>query len=92
VIVIDTSALIAIAQNEVAASDCRAAMLREPRILISAGTMAEALVVASGRGLTKGMSELLAEAISEVIPLTADRARSAGTVYSNWGKASTRPA
>lgn len=48
--------------------------------------MAEVIIVAAGRGLTKAMAQLLADTISEVVPVTSDRARATGAAYSKWGK------
>jgi ribonuclease VapC len=50
-IAVDTSALMAILLSEPEAEACAAALEVEPHVLISAGTMAEALIVA-GRGMS----------------------------------------
>ena len=50
-IAVDTSALMAILLNEPEAEACVGALEGEDRLTISAGTVAEALIVADRRGL-----------------------------------------
>ena len=50
-IVVDTSALLAIILQEAGAEDCAACLEANEVILISAGTLAEALIVAARRGV-----------------------------------------
>jgi ribonuclease VapC len=85
-IVVDTSALMAILNKEAAALDCRRALRRESAIAISAGTYTEAMIVAAGRGMAGPMDELLRRTISDVITLTPERARLAAQAYTVWGK------
>ena len=58
-IVVDTSALIAIALREAKANACIKAIEAEPDILISAGTLAELLVVSARRGFSEDVNRLL---------------------------------
>lgn len=85
-IVVDTSALIAICLDETAADACAAALDRETSILISAGTLAEALIVAASRGVDQELDRLLVGLPIAVIPVTAETARRAGAAYRRWGK------
>ena len=51
-IVLDTSAIMAILLQELSGRPCIDALTRDPHILISAGTLTEACVVAQGRKQT----------------------------------------
>jgi ribonuclease VapC len=86
VIAVDTSALVAIVLDEPKA-DLYAAVLRdEEEILISAGTVAEALIVAVGRNFVPDMIELIAELNCEIVPVTLESARRIGAAYRRWGR------
>ncbi|MBM7048653.1 PIN domain-containing protein [Rhizobium lusitanum] len=85
-IVIDTSALVAMLANELHASACEVVFESENRVLISAGTMLEALIVATRRGFSQQMRELLTSPAIEVIEVTSERAERAADAYSRWGK------
>lgn len=84
-IVVDTSALMAILQEEPEASDC-VSVLSENQRLISAVTMAEALIVAMGRNVEDDMQRLLDSLAMEVV--SADSAATSAVVeaYRSWGK------
>lgn len=84
-IVVDTSALMAVLLNEPAAEHC-AEVLANERVLVSAVTMAEALVVADRRGLRKEMADLLDGLDLEVVDASAATARQVADVYARWGK------
>jgi ribonuclease VapC len=85
VIVIDTSALMAIMLEEAEATNCLAA-IGDGRVMISAGTLSEALIVAAGRHSIEQMSALIAELDLEVVSLTPESARLVGKAYVDWGK------
>lgn len=85
-IAIDTSALIAILRKEEKAAECLTLIEGEANILISAGTLAEALIVASGYGMAEQMRRLIDEYGLETIPVTAASARRIGDIYAKWGK------
>ncbi|OLP60997.1 twitching motility protein PilT [Xaviernesmea oryzae] len=85
-IAVDTSALIAILQKEPRAAVCRAAPVSYDRLLLSAGTYVEAMIVAARRGLPAEMDDLIQISISDIIPVTPDRARRASAAYRRWGK------
>ncbi len=85
-IVVDTSALMAIVLQEAAADHCSDRLAVDDRVLISAGTFAEALIVARGRNRLTEMAEL-AEALDlEVVPVTKDTAGRVAVAYARWGK------
>jgi ribonuclease VapC len=86
VIAVDTSALIAIAQTERQGDACLSALGRTDEALISAGTLAEALVVAARRGIAAEMVSLLEKYQFTVVPVTAASARRVAEAYSRWGR------
>jgi ribonuclease VapC len=86
VIAVDTSALMAILLNEPLADDCDAAVKADERVLISAGTLTEALIVAGGRGLRDQMQDLVYGLGFEVVPVDAAVARSAAAAHARWGR------
>lgn len=85
-IAVDTSALMAILLNEPLADDCDAALKADEQVLISAGTLTEALIVAGGRGLRDEMENLVDGLGFEVVPVTAASARRAAAAHARWGK------
>lgn len=85
-IVVDTSALLAILLSE-PTSDCYKERLEtSDRVLISAGTLSEALLVAQHRGLGEAMDHLLTELDLEVIPVDAAEARRVAQAHAKWGR------
>ena len=85
-IAVDTSALMAILLDEPKAEDCMIAIERADKLLISAGTMAEALVVAARRNLGEEMAELIDGLDFEIVPLTRVSARRVAAIHGRWGK------
>ena len=85
-IAVDTSALMAIVLNEAQAEPCMAAIERADRLLISAGTVAEALIVAERRNVGTEMGELIAGLGFEIVPVTEASARRIASIYGRWGK------
>jgi ribonuclease VapC len=86
VIAIDTSALLAIVFEEAEADACAAALENDPFILISAGTLAEAIIVANPRGLAGVVANLVHELGMDVVPVTEASALRVGQAYERWGK------
>lgn len=84
-IVVDTSALIAIATGETAGTKC-AVKLSGEKAAISAGTMAEALIVAKARGVSAELDRLLERPNIEIVPVTSASARRMADAYARWGK------
>ena len=85
-IAVDTSALMAILLGEAEADACAAALEAEDDILISAGTVAETLVVGARRDLGDEMERLIDGLGMEIVNLTAASARRMAQAYSRWGK------
>ena len=85
-IAVDTSALMAVLLGETQADACSEALEAEDRLLISAGTVAEALIVAGRRGLGDEMARLLDEMGFEIVSITPASARRVALAYERWGK------
>lgn len=85
-IVIDTSALMAILKTEAGAADCQHALAHATTRLISAATLTEALIVAAGRGFDDEMRDLISLFELQVIDLTTARAEQAASAYRLFGK------
>jgi ribonuclease VapC len=86
VIAVDTSALMAIVADEREADRCQAVLETEPLLVISAATLAEAMIVATRRDLRQEMAKLMASLGFEIVPVTEASARSAAAAYDRWGK------
>jgi ribonuclease VapC len=86
VIVLDTSALMAIVLGEAEATRCRDAVGAHADLLIAAPNLSETLIVAAGRGLHDEMTRLLKDLGPTIVPLTEERAHAASRAYVAWGK------
>lgn len=85
-IAVDTSALMAIMLNEPEADACAAALEAEDRLLISAGTVVETLIVAGRRNLGNEISRLIDGLGFEIVSVTSASARRIAEAYEKWGK------
>jgi ribonuclease VapC len=85
VIVVDTSALMAIVQKEPRAEACKAALETEDEILMSAGTLAELLVVSAGRQVIGEVHQFLGRFDLDIVAVSSGRARLVGAAYQQWG-------
>lgn len=85
-IVVDTSALIAIVTDEREANACMLLLAEEESVAISAGTLAEALIVAGRRGVGPEIERLVAGLGLEVVTVTAAVAHRVAEAYARWGK------
>jgi ribonuclease VapC len=85
-IVVDTSALIAIVMEEAEADACSSALEAESEVLISAGTVAESLIVARRKDAREKMNRLLDELGFEIVTVTPASARRVAQAYDQWGK------
>ena len=83
---VDTSALIAIVLREAEADRCKAALEEEPDLLISAGTVAEALIVAARRNLVEEMNWLIDGLGFDIVSVTPASARRIAAAYARWGR------
>ena len=91
-IAVDTSALMAILLDEPQAPDCIEALASSHPILVSTVTLAEALIVAQGRGTQTQMEALINGIGLEVVPPSPAAARRVSDAYSRWGRGFHRAA
>lgn len=85
-IVVDTSALMAVLLDEPGAEACAAILQTEEECLISAGTLAEAMIVAEHRGAAAELMTMFDGLALEVVPVTTATARAVAAVYRRFGK------
>ena len=85
-IAVDTSALMAIVLNEAEADACIAVLETEDDLLMSAGTMAEALIVAARRNVDEELARLIDGLGFEIVSVTLASARRIAQAYERWGK------
>ncbi len=85
-IVVDTSALMAILLNEPAADACKTALARSSVLMMSAATLTEAVIVADNKNIGTDMAELIEGLGLQIIPLMPTSARRAAAAYAVWGK------
>jgi ribonuclease VapC len=86
VIVVDTSALMAIVMGEPDGWRCLELLATADDIAISAGTRAETLVVSDRRGATERVETLHYGLGLEVVPVAATVAFDVADAYARWGK------
>lgn len=89
---VDTSALMAILLGEERGEACAAALKTDDELIMSAGTVAEALVVAAGRNLRGQMLRLIEDFGIEVAPVTLGAAQRVAEAYARWGRGNHRAA
>ena len=85
-IAVDTSALMAIVLKEPEADACKAAWAAEDEILISAGTVAEALIASARRSVDREVGRIIDRLGFEVVPVTPTSARRIAEAYQRWGR------
>jgi ribonuclease VapC len=86
VIAVDTSALMAIVLDEPQAASCIAVLEAEEEILVSAGTVAEALIVSGRRNVGGEMTSLIDGLGFEIVTITPAAARRIAAAYGRWGR------
>ena len=84
-IAVDTSALMAIVLKEPEADACKAALAAEDEILISAGTVAEALIVSARRSVDREVGRIIGRLGFDVVAVTPASARRIAEAYQRWG-------
>lgn len=84
-IVIDTSALVAILTREPFRDACIEA-LDQNRTCMSAGTLVECFVTAEWKGVGGEMRRMIDALAPQIIPVTEETARYAHLAYKQWGK------
>lgn len=85
-IVVDTSALMAVVLDEPAAAACSRTLENEVEVLISAGTLVEAVIVSARRRVGEVMMRLVGASGFEVVPVTRRTALEVGAAYDKWGR------
>jgi len=85
-IVVDTSALIAIIFREPLARACAIALDDATEVAISAGTLSEAIVVANRHNALDVLDGLLDSLPLEVVPVDEAEARRVGAAHRRWGR------
>ncbi|MDE2377232.1 type II toxin-antitoxin system VapC family toxin [Bradyrhizobium sp.] len=85
-IAVDTSALMAIVLGEPQAGTCIDALEAADEILISAGTVAESLIVAARRDVGDEMNRLIDGLGLNVVSVTQASAPRIAQAYALWGK------
>jgi ribonuclease VapC len=90
-VIIDTSAIAAIAFDESDATELAAVIGAADRVLMSAGTLLEVSIVVTRRGQFR-LDEFLEEAGIEQVPFDSEQARVAREGYASYGKGSKSPA
>ena len=90
-IAVDTSALMAIVLGEAEADACIKVLEVETEVLVSAGTVAEALIVAAQRNVGEQMTSLIDGLGFEIVTVTPVSARRIAQAYERWGKGLNPP-
>jgi ribonuclease VapC len=85
-IAVDTSALMAIALGETGADGCIRVLETETEVAISAGTVAEALIVAARRNVGEEMSRMIDGLGFEIVSVTPASARRIAVAFARWGR------
>ena len=85
-IVVDTSALLAIVLDEPDAESCIQILEAADELLLSAGTLAETLIVAARRNVLAEISQIVGGIGFEVAPVTPAEAGLVARAYGRWGK------
>jgi len=85
-IVIDSSAIFAVVLDEAEADACRDVLGTDDRLLMSAATLAETLIVASGRNVAEVAAKFIEELAPEIVTVTEAFARKVAAVHRMWGK------
>lgn len=85
-IAVDTSALMAIVLAEPEADACIAALEAEQEVVISAGTVAEALIVSQQRGVGAQVAGIIDRLGFDIVTVTPASARRIAEAYRRWGR------
>lgn len=85
-IVVDTSALVAVVLGEKQADAIDRLFASDKALVISAVTLGEALIVSGARGFGGDMANLIERLHFEIVPVRAADARLVADAYAAWGK------
>jgi len=86
VIAVDTSALMAIILGESGCEACIDVLEAQAEVLISAGTLAEALIVAGRRNVGGEMAALVEDLGLTVVAVSSAASRRVAGAYARWGR------
>jgi ribonuclease VapC len=86
VIVVDTSALMAVLLGEAEGERCMAALEAEPEVLISAASLAEAMIVADRRNVGAELRGLVEGLGVDVVPVSGADPHRVAEAYRRWGR------
>jgi ribonuclease VapC len=86
VIVVDSSAIMAVILGEAGADDLRGVLANATALLMSAGTLAELEVLNAVRGTLADLRARIDSLQIDVVPVDAAFTRLVGTAYISWGK------
>jgi ribonuclease VapC len=86
VIAVDTSALMAILLDETESDSLISALEADSEVVVSAASVAEALIVAARRNVADEMARLVEDLGLTVVSVTAATARRVADAYAAWGK------
>lgn len=85
-IVVDTSAIVAILLDEPRRRECQVALVEDEQRYISAGTLTELMIVAQGRQVFAELLLFLERVQLVVEPVTEEAAKRIGDIYKRFGK------
>jgi ribonuclease VapC len=85
-IAVDTSALMAVVLGEREADACIKVLETETEIVISVGTVTEALIVAARRNVAEEVTRLIDGLGFEIVSVTPASARRIAAAYVRWGR------
>jgi ribonuclease VapC len=85
-IVIDTSALMALLLDEADAGSVAETLASDTRLVMSAGTLAECRIVAARRGVSAELEALMSGLGVEIDPVDEPAAAQVADAYARWGK------
>ncbi len=85
-IVLDTSAVVAVLQGEPEAPRLSQRIEVEDLLLMSAGTVAEALILSGQRGFRSKLEGMLKDLAVDIIPLLAADIAQVADAYARWGR------
>jgi ribonuclease VapC len=90
--VVDASAVMAVVLGEPHATACLEVLDREGHLAMSAGTVAECLIVAGQRGVLLEVEQLIERLGIEIVAVTSAEARRVAAAYARWGRGVHRAA
>ena len=87
-IVVDTSAPVAIILGEAPGRACLPVLEMESEVLMSAGSLSELMIVAARRNMIDQVTTLIDSLGFQIVNVTRSTALAVGEAYRKWGKGS----